>query len=218
MRGRISQWNDDKGFGFILSEDGGDKIFFHISAVKNRGRRPRVDDDVLYESRCDSRGRMKASSVVLSNAESTSTAHRERRIHTEPKKRDALDYFATVLLIGSIGALVTYLVAVDTSKMVASGVVLVIAIALLCRQKAPNEVHFTCAGCRKTSQHDTRTIRAWNNGFIKLYCSVCHRKWLAEHAMESQNYSISSRGGGCLGVLILFVIFSICAFSSIAMG
>jgi cold shock CspA family protein len=35
MKGKISQWNDEKGFGFILSEDGVQKVFFHISSSKS---------------------------------------------------------------------------------------------------------------------------------------------------------------------------------------
>lgn len=50
MRGKITQLKDDRGFGFIVPEDGGEKLFLHISAVKTQGRRPRVDDVVLYES------------------------------------------------------------------------------------------------------------------------------------------------------------------------
>ena len=60
MKGKITQWKDDKGFGFIVPDLGGEKIFFHISSVKNQVRRPQVADAVLYDVVRDSQGRLKA--------------------------------------------------------------------------------------------------------------------------------------------------------------
>ncbi|MES9852422.1 MAG: cold shock domain-containing protein [Candidatus Thiodiazotropha sp. L084R] len=39
-KGKISSWNDDKGFGFIVPLDGGNRTFVHIKAFANRARRP----------------------------------------------------------------------------------------------------------------------------------------------------------------------------------
>ena len=36
MKGKVLQWKDDKGFGFITPDDGSETIFFHIS--KDNGR------------------------------------------------------------------------------------------------------------------------------------------------------------------------------------
>lgn len=40
-RGQLNRWNDDKGFGFISTENGKRDIFIHISALKQMSRRPR---------------------------------------------------------------------------------------------------------------------------------------------------------------------------------
>jgi len=39
MKGKVCKWNDDKGFGFILSEEFSEKVFFHISDIKTIARR-----------------------------------------------------------------------------------------------------------------------------------------------------------------------------------
>jgi CspA family cold shock protein len=40
--GKIKMYNEDRGFGFIKPDDGGDDIFFHVSAL-------RVGDDVARD-------------------------------------------------------------------------------------------------------------------------------------------------------------------------
>ena len=212
MKGKISQWKDDKGFGFIVSEDGGERIFFHISAVKTRGRRPQLNDIVHYESMRDSEERLKAKAVVIEGVSSGSGVQREKRILTEPPKKDVLDYLSIVLLLASLtGAAFAFIESGSIENTIPFLVILIIPVALLNRQKKPKEKCFTCARCKKISQHDKRTIKAWNNGFIKLYCSVCHHKWLAEHPKEPQQIIAHSRGGGCLGIAILLFMLPLVA-------
>ena len=210
MKGIITQWKDDRGFGFIVSDDNKEKIFFHISAVKTKGRRPKVNDVVLYESIRDSQGRLKAKAVVIEGVMPSPKTYGEKRIHTEPPKKDVLDYAAIVLLIGSLaGAAYSFIQSGSIEKLIPAGVILVVAVVLLNRQKKPKEKRFSCTRCRKISDHDKRTLNAWNNGFLKLYCNTCHQKWLADQPKQAQHVSVSSRGGGCLGVSALLVILPI---------
>jgi len=64
-KGKITSWNDDKGFGFIEPFDGGDRIFIHIKAIKNRGRRPVANDVVTYSIARDNQGRTRAVDATL---------------------------------------------------------------------------------------------------------------------------------------------------------
>ena len=45
-RGRVKWFRPDKGYGFILPDDGTKELFFHYGAVL--GREPVEDDRVLY--------------------------------------------------------------------------------------------------------------------------------------------------------------------------
>ena len=61
--GRITDWNDDKGFGFVLPNGGGDRAFVHVNDFQHGSRRPRDGDLVSYKVGQDARGRSKAFEV-----------------------------------------------------------------------------------------------------------------------------------------------------------
>lgn len=64
-QGRITTWKDDKGFGFITPNGGGEKVFLHISSFSNRQRRPEGNELVTYELSVDGKGRPQAKSAAF---------------------------------------------------------------------------------------------------------------------------------------------------------
>ena len=64
-KGKITNWKDDKGFGFITPYDGGSLVFVHIKSFANRQRRPAVNEIVTYELKPDAKGRVQAERVVF---------------------------------------------------------------------------------------------------------------------------------------------------------
>lgn len=65
FQGRIASWKDDKGFGFIAPNGGGKQVFVHVSAFRNRQRRPEGDELVTYELAVDEKGRGQAMQVAF---------------------------------------------------------------------------------------------------------------------------------------------------------
>jgi cold shock CspA family protein len=63
FQGRVSEWNDDRGFGFIVQNGGDPKAFLHVSAFLERGDRPTIGGLVTYEVVADGKGRLPARSV-----------------------------------------------------------------------------------------------------------------------------------------------------------
>ncbi|WP_150910426.1 DUF1294 domain-containing protein [Marinobacter halotolerans] len=59
QKGSLTAWNDAKGFGFITPEDGGERVFAHISSYAGRGR-PASDRKVNYSITKDDQGRLRA--------------------------------------------------------------------------------------------------------------------------------------------------------------
>jgi uncharacterized membrane protein YsdA (DUF1294 family)/cold shock CspA family protein len=61
IAGRIDHWDDQKGYGFILAEDGR-KVFFHISSMRG-AKRPQVGENVHFRLEQSEQGRLSASHV-----------------------------------------------------------------------------------------------------------------------------------------------------------
>ncbi|MDO9453559.1 MAG: cold shock and DUF1294 domain-containing protein [Stagnimonas sp.] len=63
FQGRITHWNDAKGFGSITWNGSSDRVFVHVSAFTSKDRRPAENDIVIYEVAKDENGRFKAIKV-----------------------------------------------------------------------------------------------------------------------------------------------------------
>ena len=62
--GTVKFFNDQKGYGFIAPEDGGNDAFVHISAVERAGVRTLLKDQrVSYELEEDRRGKTSAVNI-----------------------------------------------------------------------------------------------------------------------------------------------------------
>jgi len=64
-KGKITSWNDEKGYGFVTPIAGGKQVFVHIKAFSNRNRRPEINQVVTYTLSTDSQGRQCAINTTL---------------------------------------------------------------------------------------------------------------------------------------------------------
>lgn len=62
--GVISRWDDEKGYGFIRPQAGGEEIFLHISAFRG-DRRPQRGDAVRFVAGADRQGRPRVEQARL---------------------------------------------------------------------------------------------------------------------------------------------------------
>lgn len=62
-QGKVANWKDDQGFGFVTPNGGGQKAFVHIKAFANRSNRPSDGDLITYELATDERGRFYAKNI-----------------------------------------------------------------------------------------------------------------------------------------------------------
>ena len=73
-QGRLVEWLDDKGYGFIQPNDESkDRVFLHIKDFAQKGPRPIVGCALEYVVQLDGQGRFKAKQVTYLKANQTSS-------------------------------------------------------------------------------------------------------------------------------------------------
>ena len=65
FQGRIVEWQDDKGFGFVSPNGRDERAFLHIKAFTRRGQRPVGNELVTFTMVRDPRGRLRAEQVAF---------------------------------------------------------------------------------------------------------------------------------------------------------
>ena len=60
MRGTISEWYDNEGYGYIAVENQQARVKFHLNDLQTFGRIPRVSERVQFKLREDTREGLKA--------------------------------------------------------------------------------------------------------------------------------------------------------------
>jgi uncharacterized membrane protein YsdA (DUF1294 family)/cold shock CspA family protein len=104
-QGRLTNWDDRKGFGFVTPDQGGLRAFVHIHAFSYRTRRPREGDVITYQLTWDKRGRPRAENVLFREQPAA-------RQKNEPKPRGvlpaclfALSFIGAVAMLAAMGNL-----------------------------------------------------------------------------------------------------------------
>lgn len=64
-QGKITDWKDGKGFGFVTPNGGGPRVFIHIKSFRNRQHRPVGSELVTYELTSDARGRPQGVNIAF---------------------------------------------------------------------------------------------------------------------------------------------------------
>lgn len=101
FQGKISNWNDDKGFGFVEPNGGGDRAFVHIKAFNPRTHRPINGDVIIYDLLQDKDKRYRAENIRFA---------RDSRQKNKPQASKKNRSFGGVLiLLFSIGLVISVL-------------------------------------------------------------------------------------------------------------
>lgn len=81
IKGTLKRWNEDRGFGFIVSDNETQDIFIHISALKNMSRRPVVGDTIYFQIQTDNTGKRQATNARIEGVQAVnnkSIKHNEK--------------------------------------------------------------------------------------------------------------------------------------------
>jgi uncharacterized membrane protein YsdA (DUF1294 family)/cold shock CspA family protein len=64
FEGTLKSWTDDRGFGFIESDQGGAEVFVHIKTIVNLQGRPQVGQRFSFEVELGPQGKKRAAKVL----------------------------------------------------------------------------------------------------------------------------------------------------------
>ncbi|MDO6487261.1 cold shock domain-containing protein [Colwellia sp. 6_MG-2023] len=65
-KGKLIKWNEDKAFGFIAPNGGGEQVFIHKKSLINRHRTPQINDVITFSLSKDRQGRICADQATFS--------------------------------------------------------------------------------------------------------------------------------------------------------
>jgi len=83
FQGRLSEWQDSKGFGFVQPNGGGERSFVHISEFENASRRPIAGDLIIYQQIVGQKG-SEATNIQLASD------RKKKQQPDNPKKRNRI--------------------------------------------------------------------------------------------------------------------------------
>lgn len=100
-QGQIVSWKDDRGFGFIKPNHGGQEVFLHISALTKKVRRPRVGDTILYKKITERNGKTRAVQASIKGVNPHSSSSKQK-----PRKQSRKNTMNKVVMFGIISLLI----------------------------------------------------------------------------------------------------------------
>ncbi len=77
--GSLKKWNAERGFGFIVADDGGQELFAHISAFPRDGQLPTLGERLSFEVEPDRDGKKRAVRVQRAGVEQAARTHAANR-------------------------------------------------------------------------------------------------------------------------------------------
>jgi len=101
FKGQLKRWNEDKGFGFISSENGKRDVFIHVSALKTMSRRPVVGDMISYQIHTDNDGKNRAVNAKIEGVAAARPSARRKNKNIQNKNNWFYQLFLLLLLISA---------------------------------------------------------------------------------------------------------------------
>jgi uncharacterized membrane protein YsdA (DUF1294 family)/cold shock CspA family protein len=100
--GKLTRWNDDRGFGFIQPVDGSQEVFLHISELKDATRRPQENDTIYYQCIVGSNGKLRACNASILGARKSISPAIPLKGKAKPSARSTSNFLLVKVILLSI--------------------------------------------------------------------------------------------------------------------
>ena len=95
LKGKLKKWDNDKAFGFITPNKGGEQVFIHKNAFANSKRTPQLDDIITFAITKDKQGRYCADQATFSG---------EKLRKKQAKRINKFSIYLAITFLGAIMA------------------------------------------------------------------------------------------------------------------
>ena len=102
FNGTLTQWNEERGFGFVTPTQGGQDVFIHISSFPRSGPRPQLQEQLSFEIELNKDGKKRAVKVRRPESSQPSARH-STQFQPSRKGRSFLAQAVTLLLLVALG-------------------------------------------------------------------------------------------------------------------
>lgn len=106
IEGKLKQWNDERGFGFIAPNGGGPEVFVHVSAFPRDGIRPRIGERLSFEIETGADGKKQAKRLLCHDRTTVGQAAQHARPPRRAEKPGGTSWLGRLLptlLIAGVG-------------------------------------------------------------------------------------------------------------------
>ena len=112
FNGKLTKWNAERGFGFVVADHGEQELFVHVSAFPRDGRPPAIGDPLTFEMELDKEGRKRAVRVRRPGAPEPRAPRRHAHDQVRNQARRAPErtesnafgtHFVALLLVAGLG-------------------------------------------------------------------------------------------------------------------
>ncbi|WP_435237224.1 DUF1294 domain-containing protein [Psychromonas sp. PT13] len=126
FQGKIINWNDDKGFGFVEPNGGGERAFVHIKAFRPRAHRPVNGELIIYQLVRGKDNRYKAENIKFAHA-----AKKLDKRHHQSEQSKIPTVFVLLFCVGlSLTVLIGKLSAIILGLYIVMSIIAFIAYAM----------------------------------------------------------------------------------------
>lgn len=112
FNGKLTKWNAERGFGFVVADHGEQELFVHVSAFPRDGRPPAIGEPLTFEMELDKEGRKRAVRVRRPGAPEPRAPRRQphdqvrhdaRRAPERSESHSFGTRFVALLLVAGLG-------------------------------------------------------------------------------------------------------------------
>ena len=112
FNGKLTKWNADRGFGFVVADHGEQELFVHVTSFPRDGRPPAIGEMLTFEMELDKEGRKRAIRVYRPGSpesreerQQRTTDQARRHARTADSSASSTTVGTTVIALALVGVL-----------------------------------------------------------------------------------------------------------------